>query len=71
MSKIRMTISVPQDVATYLRSTPNASLRVSEAVTQYRASELKRRLELAYREDAEESDQLNSEWEAADSEIDE
>ncbi len=71
MGKTRMTISVSEDVATYLRSAPNASLMVSEAVTQYRASELKRRLEVAYREDAEESEQLNSEWEAADSEIDE
>ncbi len=70
MSKTRMTISVEEDVARYLRSAPNASLRVSEAVTQFRASELKRRLELAYQEDAEESERLNSDWEAVDSEID-
>ena len=71
MSKAKMTISVTDDIAAYLRSAPNASLRVSEAVSQYRASELNRRLESAYREDAEESAFLNSEWEETDSEIDE
>jgi hypothetical protein len=71
MSKTRMTISVESDIATYLRSAPNVSFVVSEAITQYRAKELERRLEAAYRENAEESERLNHEWESADSEIDE
>jgi len=71
MSKTKMTISVPDDIAAYLRSAPNASLRVSEAVSQYRAGEMNRRLEKAYREDAEESADLNSQWEETDPEMNE
>lgn len=70
MSKIRMTISVEQDIAAYLRSAGNASSVVSEAVAQYRARELERRLETAYLEDAEESERLNHQWAEADVEID-
>lgn len=70
MTKTRLTISVDEDVATYLRAQPNASSVVSEAVTRYRAEELERRLENAYREDAEENEKLNAEWEAVDSEVD-
>lgn len=69
MSKTRLTISVDEDVATYLRSVPNVSLLVSEAVIEYRARELERRLEKAYQEDVEESERLNAEWESANSEI--
>ncbi len=71
MSKTRMTISVEPDIATYLRSAPNVSLVVSEAVIQYRARELERQLDAAYQEDAKESEQLNHEWEAADAKINE
>ena len=69
MSKTRITISVDEDIASYLRSARNASLLVSEAVIEYRAKELEQRLESAYQEDAEESERLNAEWESADSGI--
>ena len=69
MSKVKMTISVTEEVADYLRSTTNASAVVAEAVEVYRAQQLERQLEDAYREDAEEAEKLNLEWEAADAEV--
>lgn len=66
--RTRMTVSVPVDVARYLRSTSNASAVVSEAVRVYRARELERRLEEAYRADAAETEQLNRNWEGVDAE---
>lgn len=71
MSKNRMTFSLADDVASYLRSQPNASAVVAEAVRSYRADELEKQLEAAYREDAEESARINAEWQAADAGVDE
>ena len=64
-----MTISVPEDVAVYLRSTAGVSSTIAEAVGEYRARELESKLEAAYRSDAEESAKLNEEWESADSDV--
>ena len=69
MSKVKMTVSVPEELATYLRSTPNASSVIAEAVEIYRAQELEAQLAEAYREDAEESEKLNLKWESADAEV--
>jgi hypothetical protein len=69
MSKVKMTISVPANLATYLRSTPNASSVICEAVEVYRVQELEKQLEKAYREDAEEAERLNLEWESIDAEV--
>lgn len=71
MSKVKMTISIPESLATYLRSTPNASSVVAEAVEIYQAQQLEAQLEEAYREDAEEAERLNQEWEAIDAEVEE
>ena len=68
MPKVKLTVSLPQDVADYLRSTPNMSSTIAEAVMEYRARELEAALEKAYREDAEEADELNREWEIVDAE---
>ena len=64
-----MTISIAEEVAEYLRSTPNVSSTIAEAVQAYRLRELEAELEEAYREDADEAERLNREWEAADSEV--
>ena len=69
MGKVKITVSVSEEVARYLRSTPNASATVAEAVTAYEARELEQQLEGAYREDAEEAERLNREWEQADAEV--
>jgi phosphate uptake regulator len=71
MKRVRLTISVDPGVAEYIRSAPNASLLVAEAVEAYRARALERELEDAYREDAEETARLNAEWESTDAEISE
>lgn len=68
MTKAKLTVSIPLDLAEYLRSKPNASAVVSEAVEEYRTRELEERLAIAYREDAAEAEQLNQEWESADAE---
>ena len=68
-SRTRLTVSVPVDVAEYLRSTSNASAVVCEAIAVYRARELDRRLEEAYRTDAAEAEHLNREWEGVDAEV--
>ena len=65
-TRTRITVSVPADVARYLRSTSNASAVVCEAIRLYRARELAHRLEVAYRTDAAESAEINREWESAD-----
>ena len=70
MSKVKMTISMPEDLARYLRATSNASSVVAEAVEIYRARELEEQLEEAYREDAAEAEALNLEWESIDAEAD-
>lgn len=64
-----MTISVPEDTALYLRAKPNASAVVAESVEIYRTRELERELEAGYREDANEAEELNREWQSADSEV--
>ncbi len=64
-----MTVSLSEDLATYLRSTPNVSSTVAEAVVEYRTRELERELEAAYAEDADEAAELDREWTAIDSEI--
>lgn len=69
MSKKKLTVSVPEDLAGYLRSKPNASAVVAEAVEEYRARELERRLEEAYREDAAESQRLHADWVSVDAEV--
>ena len=71
MSKVKITISLPESLAIYLRSTPNASSVVAEAVEIYQARQLKAQLEEAYSEDAEEAERLNQEWEAIDAEVEE
>jgi hypothetical protein len=71
MSKVKMTISVPEDLALYLRSKSNVSGVVAEAVEEYRAHELERRLEDSYRQDAEEAEELNREWQSVDAEVSE
>ena len=49
----------------------NASAVVCEAIAVYRARELDRRLEEAYRADAAEVEQLNREWEGVDARVSE
>lgn len=69
MPRVKLTVSLPEGIAHYLRSTSNASAVVAEAVAEYRDQELERKLEEAYREDASEAERLNREWEATDSEV--
>lgn len=69
--KTRLTISLEPELAEYIRSSPNASALVAEAVEDYRNRALERELEDAYREDYEESARINAEWESADAEIEE
>ena len=64
-----MTISVPADVAHYLRSTANASAVVCNAIAEYCARGLARRVEVAYRDSAAEAEQLTREWEHVDAEV--
>ena len=70
MAKTKLTISLNDDLAEYLRSTPNASRVVAEAVAEYRARELERELEKAYQEDAREAEELNRAWEPVDAGLD-
>ena len=58
-------------IAEYLAEVSNTSAVVCEAVREYRARELERRLENAYREDAAENAEINAEWESTDAEVDE
>ncbi len=69
MSKAKLTISVTEELAEYLRSTPSVSSTIAEAVEAYRARELEAKLEEAYRENAAEAEQLSREWESADAEV--
>ena len=71
MAKVKMTISIDQGVAEYLRSTGGVSSTVEEAVSEYRSRALALELEQAYREDADEAERLDAEWRAADSEVEE
>ena len=65
-----MTISIDEELAEYLRSTPSVSSTIAEAVEIYRAQELEFSLEEAYKEDAAETERLNDEWSEVDTEID-
>ena len=69
MSKAKLTISITQELADYLRSTPSVSSTIAEAVEIYRSRKLEAALEEAYREDAAEAERLHNEWVAADAEI--
>jgi len=71
MTKKRITVTVDDDVADFLYSTPNTSAVVCDAVREYRARQLEKELETAYREDAQSSAELASEWAPADAEVDE
>jgi hypothetical protein len=61
-----VTVSLPEEIAEYLQSTPNMSATVAEAVASYRDQRLERSLEEFYRAGAGESEDLNSEWEVVD-----
>ncbi|MDX2438131.1 MAG: hypothetical protein QNL88_13900 [Acidobacteriota bacterium] len=71
MAKKRITVTLDDDLATFLYEQPNTSAVVSEAIRDYRTRQLERELESAYREDAAASADLAAEWEAADAEVDE
>ncbi len=71
MAKSKMTLSLKEELVSYLRSTENASSVVAEAVELYRARELEEELERAYREDAEEAEAINREWESVDAGLEE
>jgi len=71
MAKKRITVTVDDDVASYLHDQLNTSAVVSEAVRDYRARQLEHELETAYREDADATANLATEWETADAEVDE
>ena len=64
-----MTISVTDEVASYLRSTGHVSSTIAEAVEEYRSRQLESELEEAYKSDAEEAAELNEEWRSADSNV--
>ena len=51
MPKKRITITIDEPVAEYLAGLPNTSAVVCEAVREYRACELEKELEAAYRVD--------------------
>jgi hypothetical protein len=71
MGKVKMTISVDEEVAEYLRETRHVSSTIEEAVAEYRLRELERELEAAYREDAGEAAALDARWRGADAEVEE
>ena len=71
MAKKRVTVSVDEDIADFLYEVPNTSAVVSDAVREYRARQLEKELESAYRNDAAENAELATEWEPADAEVDE
>ena len=71
MAKKRITVTVDEDVASFLYSAPNTSAVVCDAVREYRTRQLEKELETAYTEDAAEAAEIASEWEPADAEVDE
>ena len=71
MPKKRITVTVDEDVAKFLYSAPNSSAVVCEAVREYRARQLEKELETAYKEDAADTTEIASEWESADAEVEE
>ena len=71
MAKKRITVTVDEDIADFLYEVPNTSAVVSDAVRDYRARQLEKELEAAYREDAADNADLAAEWEPADAEVNE
>jgi len=71
MPKKRITVTVDLDLADYLYEIPNTSAVVCEAVRDYRARQLEKELEAAYREDSADNAELAAEWESADAEVEE
>ena len=71
MPKKRITVTVDEDIAKFLYGVSNTSAVVSEAVRDYRARQLEKDLEAAYREDSTDSAELAAEWETADAEVEE
>ena len=71
MPKKRVTVTVDEDIAEFLYEAPNTSAVVSEAIRDYRARQLEKELEAAYRDDATENAELAAEWEPADAEVEE
>ena len=71
MSKAKLTISIDQELADYLRGTASVSSTIAEAVEAYRARELEAELAEAYRAGAAEAEELDREWRAADAEVEE
>ena len=69
MARVRVSVSVPEKVATCLRSTANASAVVAEAVSRYRVEQLEQELTAAYAADRTEAAALNDEWEATSAEV--
>ena len=69
MGKKRITVTLDPELADYLYELPNTSLAVSEAVREYRARQLEKELENAYREDHDESAEIAAEWAPADAEV--
>jgi hypothetical protein len=69
MTKKRITVTVDEDIANFLYEVPNTSAVVSDAVRDYRARQLEKELEAAYRHDAAENADLASEWEPADAKV--
>jgi len=71
MAKKRVTVTVDEDIAEFLYEAPNTSAVVSEAIRDYRARQLEKELEAAYRDDAAENAELAAEWELADAGVEE
>ncbi len=71
MSKAKLTISIDQKLADYLRSTDSVSSTIAEAVEIYRSRELEAELERGYREDRKEAERLDREWRHTSAEVDE
>jgi hypothetical protein len=69
MVRVRVTVSVPEEVAAYLRSTSNASAVVAEAVSRYRVEQLEQELAAAYEADRADATAINDEWETAGAEV--
>jgi len=69
MPRIRVSVSVPEEIALYLRKAPNASALVSESVRLYQAEQLRNELTAAYQADRAESAGLDSEWSDADARV--
>ncbi len=69
MARVRVSVSVPEEIALYLRQAPNASAVVSEAVRRYQAEQLRNELAAAYRADRAESAAFDDEWSSADARV--